>query len=217
MPVKTHIEESQQLVDIAISSSRARSYEDSRNLLRSAFHLLLEEGMNRDLESRYHDLCIWKEIRPTQKRLSSWSDEYYGALAELRDNARFDGIVEAFVGMLEHGLVPESKLEECLKEMRLFIDEILSSLETTDDSQELLSTSGAAKMFGVTSQTVLTWCKEGRMPGAYPTPGGTWRIPRKSLAKIQQLLEASSDLDEYLPEQDAVNEAVSKGRRAWKK
>lgn len=55
------------------------------------------------------------------------------------------------------------------------------------------------------------------MPGAYQTPGGTWKIPRKALEEIERLLRVSSELDAYIPNQEALNEAVSKRRKAWMK
>ena len=44
------------------------------------------------------------------------------------------------------------------------------------DTDEMLSTGKVAKIFGVSSNTVLNWIKEGKLD-AVKTPGGHYRVP----------------------------------------
>ncbi|MHB1325896.1 MAG: helix-turn-helix domain-containing protein [Thermoleophilia bacterium] len=220
MTVKYHIQESHQLVDLALSSSRARKLQDSATQLRLAIHFLLESMMNQDLEDRFNDLCVWDSLAPTPKHLQDWSSDFHNALDELNEDERSLAFIETIPRMFDYKLVSSSEVEKCQSEVILFIEEFIEVIEEAQEeesSKEILSTSDVSKMFGVTSQTVLMWCKAGRMPGAYQTPGGTWKIPRNALSKIERLLSVSSKLDTYIPDQEAVNEAVSRRRSSWRK
>lgn len=220
MPIKTHIEDSRQLIDMALKSARVRQYDESRLLIRLALHLILEDVMNQDLEEAYNDLQVWEELKPTPKRLEAWNSKFQATLEELRKDEESLAFVKMFDQMFVDNLVSSQEAEACREQVDLFIEAIIESLKAADEEhdsgKEILSTADVGKMFGVTSQTVLSWCKEGRMPGAYQTPGGTWRIPRKYLGKIERLLAASSELEAYIPDQETVNETVSKRRRSWR-
>lgn len=42
-----------------------------------------------------------------------------------------------------------------------------------------ITVSAAARVLGVDPSTVRRWCVAGRVPGAYTTPGGHWRLPAR--------------------------------------
>lgn len=221
MPIKTHIEDSRQLIDIALTSSRARKYHESTILIRLALHLIYEDAMNKDLEEIFNDLQVWQELKPTPKRLEGWNSEYRVILDELSEDEGSLRYVNMLPLMFTYNLVSSSEAEVCMEQVDYFLEQLKDNLEAElsveehGSQKEILSTADAGKLFGVTSQTVLAWCKEGRMPGAYQTPGGTWRIPRKYLDRIERLLSASSKLEAYIHDQESVNKVVSKRRKAW--
>ena len=67
----------------------------------------------------------------------------------------------------------------------------------TDPESGYLNTAAAARLLGVTSRSVLNYCRAGRFPGAFRTGGGEsrggdWRIPRES---IHSFKERSADLE----------------------
>jgi excisionase family DNA binding protein len=49
-----------------------------------------------------------------------------------------------------------------------------------------------AAHLGVSLPTVRRWARDGRIPGAYRTPGGHLRIPREAVAVIRQPIEPAS-------------------------
>ena len=219
MPTRTHVEDAQKLIDIALASSRARKYEESRILIRLALHFLLEDRLDQETEDSFANLSVWDSLSPTPKRLQGWSDDFNKSLDALNDNEQSVDYIGTMKSFFDHDLVSVAERESCYNEVTDLIDRLVGQEEEsgTDSGNRILSTSEVAKMFGVTSQTVLTWCKAGRMPGAYQTPGGTWKIPGKALTRIERLLSASSELDAYIPDHEAVNKAVSKRRGDWRK
>jgi excisionase family DNA binding protein len=53
----------------------------------------------------------------------------------------------------------------------------------SDRAKPVVYTTGqAAAIAGVDLSTVWRWCKAGRLPGAWRTPGGQIRIPAETLA-----------------------------------
>lgn len=219
MPTRTHVEDAQKLIDIALASSRARKYEESRTLIRLALHFLLEDRLDQETEDSFANLCVWDSLSPTPKRLQGWSDDFNKSLDDLNDDENSVDYIRTMKRFFDHDLVAVAERESCYGEVTDLIERLVGQEEESgmDSVDKILSTSEVAKMFGVTSQTVLMWCKAGKMPGAYQTPGGTWRIRRQSLKKIEELLNASDELDSYIPDQEAVNRAVSEGRKAWRK
>lgn len=219
MPTRTHVEAAQKLIDIALASSRARKYEESRTLIRLALHFLLEDRLDQETEDSFANLSVWDSLSPTPKRLQGWSDDFNKSLDDLNDNEQSVDYISTMKSFFDHDLVSVAERENCYDEVTDLIDRLVGQeVERESESgNRILSTSEVAKMLGVTSQTVLTWCKTGRMPGAYQTPGGTWKIPGKALSRIERLLSASSELDAYILDQESVNEAVSMRRGDWKK
>ncbi len=61
-------------------------------------------------------------------------------------------------------------LDRCSEQLRARVRMLESDLA-------YLTTSGYARLVGVTAQTVRTWCQRGRLPGALRS-GHDWRIPR---------------------------------------
>lgn len=51
---------------------------------------------------------------------------------------------------------------------------------------KLLSARGAGKILGVSGATVATWCREGRVPGAFMLDESRWAIPESSLDNIDR-------------------------------
>lgn len=49
---------------------------------------------------------------------------------------------------------------------------------------EYLRIDELAAMFRVDRKTAGSWCKDGKIPGAFRTPGGHWRIPRVEAEKF---------------------------------
>ena len=49
-----------------------------------------------------------------------------------------------------------------------------------------LSTGKAAAALGVSRRTVTNWCETGRIAGAYKTPGGHWRVPAETVARLTE-------------------------------
>ncbi len=221
MPTKTHIEDAQRLVTFALSSSRARKYKESGDLIRMALHFMLEDRLDQEHEEKFADLFIWKSLSPTPKHLQDWSNDFHTAVNELNENENSLTYIYTMQRLFEYELISAKEKQTCFNEVADLIDWLVDHDEDerseNDSIKEILSTSDVAKMFGVTSQTVLMWCKAGRMPGAYQTPGGTWKVPRQSLKKIERLLNAGDELDSYIYDQEALNAAVSRRRKAWRK
>lgn len=48
------------------------------------------------------------------------------------------------------------------------------------ESEEMLTTGEVAKIFGVSSNTVVNWVKTGKIRGR-KTPGGHYRVPRSAV------------------------------------
>lgn len=48
------------------------------------------------------------------------------------------------------------------------------------EAEDMLSTGTVAKIFGVSSNTVVNWIKAGKIKGS-KTPGGHWRVPRSAV------------------------------------
>ena len=46
----------------------------------------------------------------------------------------------------------------------------------------LLKPADVARILGVNARTVKRWAEAGKLPGAFRTPGGHWRIPSKAVA-----------------------------------
>lgn len=59
------------------------------------------------------------------------------------------------------------------------VEEVLTSSDSLEADDRLLSTEEAAERFKVQPATVAEWCREGRFPNATKTSGdaGDWRIP----------------------------------------
>jgi len=55
---------------------------------------------------------------------------------------------------------------------------VMTFVDTTAD----LTTREVAQLLRVQYRRVGIWCRTGKIPGAYQTPGGIWRIPRAALA-----------------------------------
>ncbi|WP_456276383.1 MerR family transcriptional regulator [Bacillus sp. AK128] len=47
------------------------------------------------------------------------------------------------------------------------------------DQTEVYTSTEVAEILGVSDQTIRRWCDQGKYLGAYQTPGGHWRIPKK--------------------------------------
>ena len=61
-------------------------------------------------------------------------------------------------------------------------------------SPAILTPTDAARLLGVSPDSVRRWCEQGRIPG-YRTPGGHWRIARRDLDPVDtfsRVLEAVS-------------------------
>lgn len=48
-----------------------------------------------------------------------------------------------------------------------------------EESEEVLTSTEAAEIIGVSDQTIRRWCEKGKYPDAFQTEGGHWRIPKK--------------------------------------
>lgn len=46
---------------------------------------------------------------------------------------------------------------------------------------DLLTAAEAARIIHVEPDTITQWCRDGKLDGAFQTPGGQWRIPRAAL------------------------------------
>jgi hypothetical protein len=49
----------------------------------------------------------------------------------------------------------------------------------------LLGSAETAAALGAQPRTVLVWLQRGRFPGAFRTPGGSWRVPAEAVAAVR--------------------------------
>lgn len=54
------------------------------------------------------------------------------------------------------------------------------------DASTLITVREFAAAFRVDDDTVRLWCQDGKVPGAFQTPGGRWRIPEESVALVRK-------------------------------
>jgi predicted site-specific integrase-resolvase len=54
------------------------------------------------------------------------------------------------------------------------------------DASTFIAVRQFAEAFGVDDDTVRLWCQAGKVPGAFQTPGGRWRIPETSIAIVRE-------------------------------
>lgn len=54
-----------------------------------------------------------------------------------------------------------------------------------EPEQAPLSTGAVAEQLGVERRTVTDWCINGRIDGAYQTPGGHWRVPATVVERLR--------------------------------
>lgn len=56
---------------------------------------------------------------------------------------------------------------------------ILRPIHLEEEIGEVLTSTEASEIVGVSDQTIRRWCEKGKYPDAYQTEGGHWRIPKK--------------------------------------
>lgn len=89
--------------------------------------------------------------------------------------------------------------------------------------QGLLTTGDYAKRNNISERTVREWAKDGKIPGAFRTPGGEWRFPEDGLqlkdrltrpAMRQALRALIADCEKALHEMGVVEagKVIAKGK-----
>ena len=48
----------------------------------------------------------------------------------------------------------------------------------------ILKPEEVARLLGVNARTIKRWAESGKLPGAFRTPGGHWRVPAATVAVI---------------------------------
>lgn len=113
-----------------------------------------------------------------------------------RDFAKAIAIVREHFGEIDAALtqLPGQQVQMATREVlrRLIIRPSVG--HKTLASLSLLTPMQVARLLGASPDSVRRWCEQGRIPG-YRTPGGHWRISRKSLIQVdafRRALEAVS-------------------------
>jgi excisionase family DNA binding protein len=136
---------------------------------------------------------------PVLERLIA-AEDLARALALLRPGElavamlRADGLTDAQIGRLLD-ITPASvgarvsraraRIVRCIPELRVFLDGRVSpatrGAPQVSGLREVFTPAALAEKWGVTPTTVRRWCAEGRLPDAWRTDGGRWRIPAEAM------------------------------------
>lgn len=54
------------------------------------------------------------------------------------------------------------------------------------DASTLITVRHLALAFNVTDDAARLWCQDGKVPGAFQTPGGRWRIPEGAIDVLRE-------------------------------
>jgi excisionase family DNA binding protein len=54
------------------------------------------------------------------------------------------------------------------------------------DAADAIRLSEFAAAMGAARRTARRWLKAGRVPGAFQTPGGHWRVPREAVEQLKR-------------------------------
>ncbi len=76
---------------------------------------------------------------------------------------------------------------------------------------DLLTTTAAADVFGVTAQTIKNWVRSGQLPGY--RVGGRIMLPREAVIEYARQARASLNLDEVSDDEAAALVAEGRSRR----
>lgn len=107
---------------------------------------------------------------------------------QIRRSLSEQNVEQAYVELLEYigllvELVPDADQAELQKQIiAKFLANQFGDKETHNRvggiKFESYTSSEAARILGVSDQTIRRWCERGKYPNAYQTEGGHWRIPR---------------------------------------
>lgn len=62
--------------------------------------------------------------------------------------------------------------------------------------REIMKAVEVAEIFRVDTRTVSSWCRRGKLPGAFTTLGGHWRIPAQAVQEmwVSQMEDTTNNL-----------------------
>lgn len=170
---------------------------DFPDLIRSIDHIQLQDNnisKMRDLDLEIKQLLQQNEVR-TAKNLFA---EYVNLLLSMVREKNREHLVKQIVAELvdkntsvnNEGMVYTNKSALTNSKGRSDIKRMGIATYTTEQ---------AAKIMGVSSQTIRRWCDQGYFPGAFQTNGGHWRIPR---SHFKVTFEKAIEADEAMKEID---------------
>lgn len=117
----------------------------------------------------------------------------------------------AQAGEVQRRLEAQGATEDAQVVARL-VHELTTAKPKTKTERPYYTVSEAAKLIGVSGQTIKNWISRGLMD-AYRL-GGRYVIPRAQVDDYRPIAEASRGI-EPLPSQDEIDEEVRKGRRRF--
>jgi predicted site-specific integrase-resolvase len=62
---------------------------------------------------------------------------------------------------------------------------VSTPLRALPAGKALLGSAEVAAALGIRTRTALVWLQRGRFPGAFRTPGGSWRVPASSVVAVR--------------------------------
>jgi DNA-binding CsgD family transcriptional regulator len=111
---------------------------------------------------------------------------------------RADGLTDVQIGLLldinpatvsARLARARARIVRCIPELRVFLDGRVSpatrGAPQVTGLRDVFTPAALAETWGVTPTTVRRWCAQGRLPDAWRTEAGHWRIPAEALRDFQ--------------------------------